>query len=373
MNQLNIPRVGITTIPGIGNVLARHLISYCGSAENVFTTPKNRLLKIPGIGTRIAHEIRKKDPLEKAESIVRKCEKEGIQILFFTDNHYPYRLKELYDAPILLYSKGHCNLNPEKSVGIVGTRQATGYGKAMVDEIVRSLTPHHPTIISGLAYGIDYRAHLSALKSQLPTIGVIAGGYRNLYPALHKKTAREMELSGCILSEHEPDVVPESHFFPERNRIIAGLSDVLIVVEAGLKGGALITAEYANNYNREVFAVPGNIHTRYSEGCNNLIKNHKAHIFTSSKDIEYIMNWIMEEIPSQRNEINWTDFSIPEKKIIQLFLKSGNEILIDELSWKSQIPLNQLASHLLNLEFRGFIKTLPGKKFRYTGPVPGVN
>jgi DNA processing protein len=346
-------------------------MSYCGSAEKVFSIPRNKLLKIPGIGARIANEIRKKNPLEKAESILRNCDRNGIEILFYTDDKYPSRLKELYDAPIILYNRGRGNLNPDKSVGIVGTRKATDYGKAMVEEIVRTLRPHQPVIVSGLAYGIDYRSHISALKNQLSTIGVIAGGYLNLYPALHRKTANEMERAGCILSEHEPDIIPEAHFFPERNRIIAGLSDVLIVIEAAYKGGALITAEYANNYNREVFAIPGNIHSKYSEGCNHLIKQHKAHIYTSIKDIEYLMNWIPEENYANKEQINWTDLSIPEKKIIKIFIKSGNEILLDELSWKSQIPLNQLASHLLNLEFRGYVKTLPGKKFRYTGFNPG--
>lgn len=365
MDQLIIPRVGITLIPGIGNILAKHLISYCGSAEMVFKTPKNKLLKIPGIGPRVADQVRKGIQLQKAETIVNRCQREGIQILYYTDPQFPSRLLDLYDAPIILYNKGRGDLNPLKSIGIVGTRSATVYGKTMVEEIIRELKYHQPTIISGLAYGIDYKSHVCALANNLPTIGVIAGGYRNLYPALHKKTALEMEARGSILSEYDPDVVPEAHFFPERNRIIAGLSDVLIVVEAALSGGALITAEYANNYNREVFALPGNIHSKFSEGCNNLIKKHKAHIFTSIQDIEYIMNWPRNEMPAPGKEINWSDLSFPEKKIIRVFQKAGLEILIDELSWKSQIPINQLASHLLNLEFRGYIKALPGKKFRY--------
>lgn len=364
MDQLYIPLVGLTLIPGIGNVLAKQLISYCGSAEKVFTAPKNRLLKIPGIGGRIAGAINGRTQLSKAENIVNQCEKSGIRILYWQDQDYPDRLKELYDAPLILYSKGMGDLNPLKTIGIVGTRRATVYGKNMVEEIVRTLKFHLPAIISGLAYGIDYQAHVSALAHKLPTIGVIAGGHRHLYPSLHKKTASAMEIKGSILSEYPPDIMPEAHFFPERNRIIAGMSDVLVVVEAARKGGALITAEYANNYNREVFALPGNLHSKFSEGCNDLIRRHKAHILTAVKDIEYIMNWDNAEPAGEEPEIDWADLSMPEKKIIQVFKKSGNEILIDELSWKSQIPVNQLASHLLNLEFRGYIKALPGKKFR---------
>ena len=365
MDQLIVAQVGITLIPGIGHVLAKQLISYCGSPEKVFTTPKNRLLKIPGIGPRITDGIRKGIPLRKAEAIVNRCLKDGIKILYYADPDYPSRLKDLYDAPVILYHKGYGDLNPLKSVGIVGTRKATVYGKTMVEEIIHELRYHCPTIISGLAYGIDYKSHVSALANKLPTIGVIAGGYHHLYPALHKKTAQEMQEKGSIISEYEPNIQPEAHFFPERNRIIAGLSDVLIVVEAAFSGGALITAEYANNYNREVFAIPGNIHSKYSEGCNNLIKKHKAHILTSVSDIDYIMNWVRDEPPVSENEFDWSDLSLPEKKIMQIFQKAGHELLIDELSWKSQIPLNQLASHLLNLEFRGYIKALPGKKFRY--------
>jgi DNA processing protein len=365
MDQLYIPLVGITLIPGIGNVLAKQLISYCGSAEKVFSTPRNKLLKIPGIGVKNADSINRAIQLEKAEIIVRQCERAGIRILYCTDKDYPERLKDLYDAPLILYSKGKGDLNPLKTIGIVGTRRATDYGKSIVDEIIRELKCHAPVIISGLAYGIDYKAHVSALAHHLPTIGVIAGGYRHLYPSLHKRTAAEMEIRGSILSESPPDIMPEAHFFPERNRIIAGMSDVLVVVEAAMKGGALITAEYANNYNREVFALPGNLHSRYSEGCNALIKRHKANILTSVNDIEDIMNWDRKESVAVQKEIDWADLSMPEKKIIQIFRKYGNEILIDELSWKSQIPVNQLASHLLNLEFRGYIKALPGKKFRF--------
>jgi len=364
MDQLKVFQVALSLIPGIGNIIAKNLISYCGSAEKIFSASRNKLLNIPGVGYKIADGIRRQDSLLQAEIIIKKCLRDQIRIIFYTEDQFPYRLKELYDSPVILYVKGNGDLNPKRSVGIVGTRQATNYGKSIVDEIVKDLVPHNTTIVSGLAYGIDYRSHIAAIRNKLQTFGIIGGGHRNLYPAIHKKTAQEIEKKGFIISEYEPAIMPESHFFPERNRIIAGLSDVLIVIEAAERGGALITAEYANNYNREVFAVPGDIHSRFSEGCNHLIKKHKANILTSVKDIEYIMNWNTKDNSGNKRQTDCSDLSLPEKKILEIFQKNGNEILIDDLSWKTQIPINLLASHLLNLEFRGFIKSLPGKKFK---------
>jgi DNA processing protein len=299
----------------------------------------------------------------KAEEVISKCEKDNISILHYTDVKYPRRLKQLYDAPVILYYKGNADLNPSKAVSIVGTRRITTYGQRITEQIVSDLRNHNTTIISGLAYGVDHLAHTQALRTGLPTIGVIAGGINNIYPSLHIKTANRMLQQGGIIAENEPEIVPEAHFFPERNRIIAGLSDAVIIVEAAKKGGALITAEYANNYNREVFAVPGQIGQYYSTGCNNLIKTHKASIYTGISDIEYILNWEPVNARVEPDINTSVDLSIPEKKIISILQQNLEGFLIDDLSWKSQIPLNQIASHLLNLEFRGYVKALPGKKF----------
>lgn len=366
MDASKIYQVAISLVPGIGNLLARQLISYCGSARDVFSANKKKLTQIPGIGHKIANSIHDQTILRKAENVISRCEKDNIRILHYTDEDYPWRLKQLYDAPAIIYFKGNANLNPSKAISIVGTRRITGYGQRITEQIVSELQKHKATIVSGLAYGVDHLAHLQALRIGLPTIGVIAGGMNNIYPALHIKTANRMLHQGGIISENEPDIVPEAHFFPERNRIIAGLSDAVIIVEAAKKGGALITAEFANNYNREVFAVPGQIGQYYSTGCNNLIKTHKASIYTSISDIEYILNWDPVKTNTEGTNIS-ADLSIPEKKIIGILQQNFEGILIDDLSWKSQIPLNRIASHLLNLEFRGYVKALPGKKFILKG------
>ena len=363
MDASKIYQVAISLVPGIGNLLARQLISYCGSAREVFSANKKTLIKIPGIGHKIASSIQNRSILLKAEEVIQKCEKDNIRILHFTDEKYPERLKQLYDAPVILYYKGNADLNPSKAVSIVGTRRITTYGQRITEQIVSDLKKHNATIISGLAYGVDHLAHTQALRIGLPTIGVIAGGINNIYPSLHIKTANRMLRQGGIIAENEPDIVPEAHFFPERNRIIAGLSDAVIIIEAAKKGGALITAEFANNYNREVFAVPGQIGQHYSTGCNNLIKSHKASIYTGISDIEYILNWEPVNNTSETIINPSAELSIPEKKIMGVLQQNFEGILIDDLSWKSQIPLNQIASHLLNLEFRGYVKALPGKKF----------
>jgi DNA processing protein len=364
MDTSKIYQVAIHLLPGIGNLLARQLISYCGSAEKVFSANKKSLIQIPGIGNKIAYSILRQSTLGQAEVLVKRCLQKNIKILHFTESEYPYRLKEIYDAPDILYFRGRADLNPTRAVSIVGTRRATGYGMSITERIVSDLKKHHVTIISGLAYGIDHIAHKEALRRGLPTLGVIAGGMNNIYPALHIKTADKMYENGGIITEYEPDVMPEAHFFPERNRIIAGLADAVIVVEAAKKGGALITAEFANNYNREVFAIPGQIGQHYSVGCNNLIKSHKASIYTSVEDLEYILNWTPVHQEDRLEKSDWNDLSIPEKKIMDILKQHINGLLIDELSWRSQIPVNQMASHLLNLEFRGYVKAMPGKKFR---------
>ena len=356
-------------IDGVGSYLIKQLVSYCGSAEQVFKTPKGKLLKIPGIGAKTAEFVRTASPHHLAEKEFRKAEKEEVDLLFFTDKQFPSRLKTIEDAPSLLYLKGNINLQQAKTVGIVGTRQATAYGKEMVEKIITELVPHQPIIISGLAYGIDIHAHKQAIKNNLPTIGVMGSGMDIIYPAVHKETAKKMQDLGGLITENHFGTKPDAHNFPARNRIIAGLSDALIVIEAAEKGGALITAEIANSYNKDVFAVPGNIGQTYSEGCNKLIRTNKANLLTCVKDLEYIMNWTIEQgIGSSKplTLFDATEFEPNEQKIIQLLREKNGPLTIDELSWKSKIQPSELASILLGLEFKNIIQSLPGKMYKLT-------
>src|SRR6185437_6863705 len=264
MNNQSIYEIALGYIPGIGDTLTRQLVSYCGSAENVFKEKKGKLLKIPGIGETLAESIIKQDVLKEAETEVKKAEKSDTRIIFYTSEEYPTRLKNISDAPTLLYYKGNANLNVEKVIGIVGTRHATEYGKEQTTKLVEGLKSHNPVIISGLAYGIDIAAHKACVTNDIPTIGIMGSGIDIIYPSQHREVANKMILNGGLLTENKFGTKPEPSRFPERNRIIAGMCDALVVVEAGEGGGALITAELANSYNREVFAIPGKIGDEFS-------------------------------------------------------------------------------------------------------------
>jgi DNA processing protein len=369
MTEEKVFQLALSFVPGIGNVNNKQLISYLGSAKAAFQAKPAKLKSVPGVGPKTAavfSETNLPELLIRAEKECARAENEDVSILHFTDRDYPDRLKRIMDAPSIIYYKGSANLNKAKIVSVVGTRQATEYGKEAVDMIMEGLAKHNAQIISGLAYGIDVYAHKAALQHDLETVGVMASGINIIYPSVHKNIAKQMVQKGGILTECHFDEKPETHNFPARNRIIAGMADAVIVVEAAEKGGALITADLANDYNKDVFAIPGDLNKHFSRGCNNLIKSNKAHILTSIKDLEYLLNWkagtevdVKEDCVYSREE-----FSEPELKVIETLSFSGKEALIDDLSWKSQIPINQLAGLLLTLEFKGVIKSLPGKKFK---------
>jgi len=366
INQDRLSFLALHFVPGIGDYLVKQLVSYCGSAEQVFKTPKGKLLKIPGIGQVTAEAIKTGNTFRQAEGEIKKAEKEDTEILFFIDTKYPSRLKEIEDAPSLLYYKGNINLNHSKSVAIVGTRQATDYGKEIVSQIIETLKPHGTLIVSGLAYGIDIQAHKQALKHELPTIAVMGSGMDVVYPTAHKDVAKKITRQGALLTENHFGTKPDAHNFPARNRIIAGLCDALIVVEAAEKGGALITAEIANTYNKDVFAVPGSLGNTFSEGCNKLIRNNKAVIYTSIKDLEYHMNWSVDVDQNNKKEKAELDISIytkDEQNVLSLLKEKNGPMMIDELTFKSSLSPSQLASLLLSLEFSNVVKSLPGKQF----------
>lgn len=365
MDQNRLSLLALHFITGIGDYTIRQLVSYCGSAEKVFKTPKGKLLNIPGIGQVTADSISKGQPFKQAEKECLKAEKEDVQLIFYTDKNYPSRLKQINDAPSLLYCKGDIDFENPKTVGIVGTRKATDYGKQCIEELLTGLVPHHVLVISGLAYGIDIQAHKQSLKNNLPTIAVLGSGIDVIYPATHKEVAKKMQTKGGLVTENPFGTKPDAHNFPARNRIIAGLCDALVVVEAAEKGGALITAEIANSYNKDIFAFPGNIGQSYSEGCNNLIKSHKAYLITGAKDLEYLMNWDLNVESSPKKEsISLDSFDPQEQHVIRTLKTNNNQLMIDEISWRTDLPVSKLASILLGLEFKGVISSLPGKVYR---------
>lgn len=363
MDENRLALLALHFIPGLGDYLIRQLVSYCGSPERVFRMPKGKLLKIPGVGMATADAIGQGAPFSRAEREVRRAEKEKVELIFFTDKKYPSRLRQINDAPTLLYARGNINLENPKSVAIVGTRQSTAYGKECVENLVRDLVAHDALVLSGLAYGIDIHAHKQAVKHGLPTVAVMGSGMDVIYPAPHRDVADEMMAHGGLLTEHPFGTPPDAHNFPARNRIVAGLADAIVIVEAALKGGALITADIGNSYNKDVFAFPGNVKQSHSAGCNNLIKSNRAHLITSIRDLQYIMNWDVGMKPARQATPALDGYSEQEQLLIQVLLDNNRQLMIDEISWKTNLPVSQLASLLLTLEFKGVVAALPGKVY----------
>ncbi len=251
-------QIGLTLMEGVGDVLAKNLIAYCGSAERIFKTSKTQLEKIPGIGSVIAGSVFKsKNVLERAEKEMRFIETNSVKPLFFTDKDYPQRLRNCYDSPVMLYYNGNSDLNAEKIVSVVGTRTPSAYGKLMTEKFIEELKGSGCLIVSGLAYGIDITAHKAAMDNGLDTIGVLAHGLDRVYPSVHTHYAEKMIEQGGLLTEHLSETNPDRENFPKRNRIVAGMCDALVVIESKRGGGSLITATIANAYNKDVFAFPG--------------------------------------------------------------------------------------------------------------------
>lgn len=366
MDQNRLSLLALHFIPGIGDYLIRQLVSYCGSAERVFKMPRGKLQKIPGVGAITAEAISQGKPFNLAEKEFRKAEKDKVDLLFFTDSNYPSRLRQVNDAPTLLYAKGRMDLENPKTVAVVGTRQSTAYGRECVENLVRDLAAHQALIISGLAYGIDIHAHKHAIKNHLPTVGVMGSGMDVIYPSAHREVALKMTENGGLLTEHPFGTQPDAHNFPARNRIVAALSDAIIIVEAAEKGGALITADIGNSYNKDIFAYPGNVKQSHSAGCNNLIKSNRAHLMTSVKDLQYIMNWDIGTRPAKQGSVVPDGLDSEEQLIIRTLLDNNKQLMIDEISWKTNLPISRLAALLLTLEFKGLVASLPGKIYKLT-------
>lgn len=364
MDSKSLYELALHLTPGIGNVNIKVLISYFGSAESVLKTPKGKLVKTPGIGTVTASKIHQRSYLKEAEKELKKAESLGISLISFTNKYYPKQLKSIPDAPAILFVKGNIDFNSQKTIAIVGTRNATKYGQELTESIIQELVPYNPIIVSGLAYGIDIKAHSEALNQRLNTVAVMASGIDIIYPVAHKAIANDITMHGALITENKLGTPPDAPLFPARNRIIAGMADATVVIEAAKRGGALITAEIAHGYNRDVFALPGNASNKYSEGCNHLIKTNKAHLATSAKDIAYIMGWDLEE--STRNTcptIDIESLSTDEQLMVALLSETSNGLHIDLICIKSQFNPSKVASTLLQLELQGLVQALPGKMY----------
>ncbi|WP_270089514.1 DNA-processing protein DprA [Sphingobacterium sp. SYP-B4668] len=360
-----LQKIALTKIKGIGPKLSRSLLSQLGAVDAIFEASKKTLQHIPGVGEVLANEILSKQALLDAEKELAFIEKHRIAPLWWEDPNYPKRLANCEDAPLIVYYKGSVSLNPPKVISVVGTRKATAYGRKMTENLIRDLQHLDAHIISGLAYGIDVHAHTIALKHQIPTIGVLGHGLDRIYPAAHRDIASDMIDCGGLITEFPSGTNPDRQNFPMRNRIIAGMADVTIVIEAAASGGALITAEIANSYNRDVCAVPGATDQEFSAGCNYLIKTNRAHLIRHAEDLCYLMNW-----EPDRPKVTNTQFTLrlpkltkDQQKVFQ-YIQEREQATVDEIALYCDWPQSKLAILLLEMEMEDLLISLPGKTYK---------
>jgi DNA processing protein len=356
-------QISLTQVNGIGCVQAKILLENFESAEAIFKAKKKDLSLIDGIGEFKANAIKAFDTFKDAEQEIRFLEKHHIQPLFINEKHYPQNLLHCYDAPTLLYYRGNGSLNPTKSISIIGTRTNTDYGKQMTEQLIEDFAKEGITIYSGLAFGIDAIAHKAAIKNSLPTVGVLAHGLDSIYPVQHKTMAKDMLVQGGLLTEFTKGTKADKHNFPKRNRIVAGISNATVVIETAAKGGSMITAELAYNYNRDLFAIPAKTTDTKSAGCLKLIQQNKAVLVTNANDILDALGWKPKAQQTKKQKELFIELEENER-IIYNIIQSKPSIGIDELYASSSLNSSVVAGCLLNLELNNLIINLPGKMYK---------
>lgn len=338
-----------------------------GSATEIYNHRNNLKELCEGVPDRMAETFKNWDSaLAKTDSEIDFATKKGIAIITYDDNRYPQRLRDCVDAPLVLYYRGNADLNAIRTVAMVGTRNCTPYGQDIIRTFMRDMKSICPNMVvmSGLAYGVDITAHRECLNNGIQTIGVLAHGLDQIYPYVHREIAGHMISQGGLLTEYMSGTNADKVNFIQRNRIVAGLSDATIVVESANKGGSLITARIARDYNRDVFAFPGNVTNEYSKGCNKLIADNVAGLLTSAEDFANAMGWDADiELIKARNEgierKLFLDLSEDESIIVNLLTKS-NDMQINTIVAHSAMPVNKVTSLLFMLEMKGVVKTYAG-------------
>lgn len=354
--------LALLKVEGVGDIMAKKLLAHCGNAEAVFKAKTNQIAAIDGVGSVLLNNLKDKSVFEKANRELEFINANNINVSFFQDENYPERMKHCFDSPVLIFSAGNINLKNKKIISIVGTRQITSYGTEFCKKLIEDLVPLDPVIVSGFAYGVDIVAHQLAMDYNLQTIGVLAHGLNQIYPKTHKKYVAAMEQNGGFITEFWSTANPDKENFVRRNRIVAGMTEATIVIESADRGGSLITANLANDYNRDVFAVPGRVTDKYSQGCNDLIKTQKANVLTSAADLVYILNWNIENKGKTVQKQLFVELEADEQKIYDFLLKNGKELL-DMIALQCDFPIYKISGLLLNMELKGVIRPLPGKLF----------
>ncbi|MEM5565581.1 DNA-processing protein DprA [Psychroserpens sp. AS72] len=350
-------------VPKVGDITAKKLINHCGSAEGVLKEKQNNLLKIDGIGTSTIKGLFNSKHLKDAENELQFIKDNDIKCLYFTDEDYPERLKHCIDSPILLFQVGNVNLKQKRIISVIGTRKITTYGVAFCEKLIEQLVPFDPIIVSGFAYGTDITAQKSAIKHKLQTIGCLAHGLNQIYPKTHKKYMTQVEENGGFLTDFWSSDAFDRNNFLKRNRIIAGMSEATIVIESAEKGGSLVTADIANSYGKDVFAVPGRATDSQSIGCNNLIKTQQAYLLSNPMDVPYLLNWQLENNTKPAIQKQLFVELNSEEKTIYNFLKDKDAQLLDVIAIQCELPTFKVAGILLTMELKGLTRPLPGKLF----------
>lgn len=354
--------LALLKIDGVGDIIGKKLLSSFGDASSIFAAKNSQLAAIDGIGAVLLKNLKDKTVFEKAEKELLFIKNNKIEVSFFQDESYPDRLKHCIDAPILIFTAGNIDFKNRRIISIVGTRQITSYGTEFCRKLIEDLAPLDPLIVSGFAYGVDIVAHQAAMDYNLQTIGVLAHGLNQIYPKSHKKYMARMEENGGFITEFWSDSNPDKEKFVRRNRIVAGMTEATIVIESADRGGSLITANMANEYNRDVFAVPGRVTDKYSQGCNSLIKTQKANVLTNAADLIYMLNWDIKEKPKNIQKQLFVELEPEEQKVYDFLQLNGKELL-DSIAIQCDFPIFKMSSILINMELKGVIRPLPGKLF----------
>ena len=353
--------LALLKVEGVGDIVAKKLLTHCVEPALVFKNT-SQLKALGGIGAVLLRNLKDSSIFRKAEAELQFIQNHHINVCYFQDEDYPERLRHCIDGPVLLFTSGNINLKNRKIISIVGTRQITPHGIDCCRSLIAELTPLNPVIVSGFAYGVDIVAHQAAIENKLQTIGVLAHGLNQMYPKSHKRYITKMEENGGFLTEFWSSSNPDRENFIRRNRIVAGISEATIVIESADKGGSLITANMANDYNRDVFAVPGRISDTYSQGCNNLIKTQKAQLLTSAADLIYGLNWDLETASKAIQKQLFVTLEEDEQRVYDFLSKTGKE-LMDIIALECDFPIFRISSILLNMELKGVVRPLPGKLF----------
>ena len=362
MEDLRIYQIALKHLAGVGSVRAKALMDHFGGLREVFEVKHERWAEVARIGPATLRKVSRSEALKAAEEELKFVEKRGLKTLFFTDEAYPKRLRHCSDSPILLYTQGSMHLNPERTVAIIGTRNNTEYGQRSTEKLIEGLLPFQPLIISGLALGIDTIAHRMALNVGLPTVAVVGHSLDRVYPPTNTTLAKRMQENGGLISEFNQGTKPDRENFPQRNRIVAGMADVTIVIESGVKGGSLITAGQALSYHRDVCALPGPIDSTASQGCHQLIRRNQAALIQSADDLADHMGWVLADKQPTQTRL-FEDLSNEEQRIVQA-LQRNNDVGIDDISIASGLPMSATSNTLLSLEFKGVVRSLPGKRYQ---------